>query len=299
VLAEIGGRLKRWRGAHAASLIVRAGTRIPTPAKPSFAAILPEPTVTTPTLRPLSVGEILDVSFTLYRRHFAPLALVALICSGLPVVLSLFIEASGGVLQHPLLALAYYGIFVVLSAIATAATVFIVSESYLGRPLGAADALSRATPLLGRLILCSILMALLVGLGFLLFVIPGVILACGLVLAFPALVLEPDSTASGALSRSWALTRGSRWRMFGLLVTLMILFYVPIVALTGLAAVLLPGTESGGATTGGIVALALAAVVQTFLYPLFYCVLTVAYYDLRVRKEGFDLEVLAQTLQPA
>ena len=85
----------------------------------------------------------------------------------------------------------------------------------------------------------------------------------------------------------------------GLLVTLMILFYVPIVALTGLAAVLLPGTESGGATTGGIVALALAAVVQTFLYPLFYCVLTVAYYDLRVRKEGFDLEVLAQTLQPA
>ena len=30
---------------------------------------------------------------------------------------------------------------------------------------------------------------------------------------------------------------------------------------------------------------------------MLYCVLTVAYYDLRVRKEGFDLEVLASTLQ--
>jgi hypothetical protein len=40
-------------------------------------------------------------------------------------------------------------------------------------------------------------------------------------------------------------------------------------------------------------------VVQIFVYPLFYCVLTVAYYDLRVRKEGFDLEVLAAALRPA
>ena len=49
-----------------------------------------------PALRPLSVSEILDVSFQLYRRHFAALAMVALICSGVPVVLSLFIQASGG-----------------------------------------------------------------------------------------------------------------------------------------------------------------------------------------------------------
>jgi hypothetical protein len=45
--------------------------------------------------------------------------------------------------------------------------------------------------------------------------------------------------------------------------------------------------------------LSVVAVVQMLLYPLLYCVLTVAYYDLRVRKEGFDLEVLASNLQPA
>ena len=252
-----------------------------------------------PALRPLSVGEILDVSFQLYRRHFAALAMVALVCSGLPVLLSLFIEASGGMLQHLWLTLAYYGIFVVLSAIATAATVFIVSESYLGRPLSAAEALSRAAPLLWRVITCSVLTGLLVMVGFLLFVIPGIVLVCGVILAFPVLVLEPGTTASGALSRSWALTRGSRWRIFGMLVTLFLLLYIPIVAHTALAALVLPDAAPGAAMTGGIVGLVLAGVLQLFLYPLFYCVLTVSYYDLRVRKEGFDLEVLAQSLQTA
>jgi uncharacterized membrane protein len=252
-----------------------------------------------PALRPLSMGEILDVSFQLYRRHFAALAMVALICSGLPVLLSLFIEASGGMLQHVWLTLAYYGIFVVLSAIATAATVFIVSESYMGRPLSAGEALNRATPFLWRVIACSILTGLLVMVGFLLFLVPGIVLLCGLILAFPALVLEPGSTASGALSRSWALTRGSRWRIFGMLLTLGLLLYVPIVALTALAALVLPDAPTGSVMSGGLIGLVMAAVVQLFLYPLFYCVLTVSYYDLRVRKEGFDLEVLAQTLQTA
>ncbi|MGH7578538.1 MAG: hypothetical protein ACREM9_00075 [Gemmatimonadales bacterium] len=243
------------------------------------------------TLRPLSVGEILDVSFTLYRRHFATLGTVAVLCSGLPVLLSLYIEASGGVLQNLQLTLVYYVIFTVLSSIATAATVFVVSESYLGRPLSAGGALRRATPLLGRLIICSLLFAIVVGFGFLLFMIPGIVLLCGLLLAFPSLVLEAGSSPTGALSRSWSLTRGSRWRMLGLLATLVILLYVPIVALGAIATVAFP--------SDGILTLAVVGVLQMLLYPLLYCVLTVAYYDLRVRKEGFDLEVLASTLQPA
>jgi hypothetical protein len=250
------------------------------------------------TLRPLSVGEILDVSFTLYRRHFATLGTVAVVCSGLPVLLSLYIEASGGVLQNLSLTLVYYVVFTVLSSIATAATVFVVSASYLGQPLKAAGALKRATPLLGRLIVCSLLLAIVVGFGFLFFMIPGIVLLCGLVLAFPSLVLEPGSSPTGALSRSWSLTRGSRWRMLGLLATLVILLYVPIIGLGAIATVVLP-SGAPGSLTPGIMTLAVVGVLQMLLYPLLYCVLTVAYYDLRVRKEGFDLEVLASTLQPA
>jgi hypothetical protein len=249
-------------------------------------------------LRPLSVGEIVDVSFTLYRRHFATLGTIAVICSGIPVLLSLYIEASGGMLEALALTLLYYVIFTVLSSIATAATVFVVSESYLGRTITVGDALRRATPLLGQLIVCSLLLAIVVGFGFLLFVVPGIIMLTGLLLAFPALVLEPGSMPTGALSRSWSLTRGARLRMLGLLITLFVLLYVPIVALGALATLVVPaGGQSG--VTPGIVTMAVVGVLQMLLYPLLYCVLTVAYYDLRVRKEGFDLEVLASTLQTA
>lgn len=257
--------------------------------------------MTPPTLRPLTVGEILDTSFTLYRRHFAALATVALVCTGLPLVLRLFLEAGGGFMSNLSLAFLYGLSLVVLNLIATGATVFIVSESYLGRPITAREALHRATPYIGRILVCSMIMGFTIMLGFFLLVVPGVILATGLALAIPSVILEPRS-ASAALSRSWELTRGSRWRIFALAFTLLILLYVPVVAITGLLAVVLPqasGERFGPASVSTVAAIAIGGVVQMFIYPLFYCVLTVTYYDLRVRKEGFDLELLASTLQSA
>jgi len=255
--------------------------------------------MTPPILRPLSVGEILDTSFSLYRRHFGALATVALVCTGTPLLLRLFLEASGGLFTSLTLFSLYVVSLVVLSLVATGATVFIVAESYLGRPISAREALARATPYLGRILICSLLMSLVVGVGFLLLFVPGIILAVGLVLAVPVVVLEPSTSATGALSRSWELTRGSRWRIFGLGVTLLVLLYVPVVAVTGLFAMLVPSASVrlGPASAASIVALSIAGLVQMFIYPLFYCVLTVTYYDLRVRKEGFDLELLASSLQ--
>jgi uncharacterized membrane protein len=253
-------------------------------------------------LRPLTVGEILDTSFTLYRRHFGPLATVALLCTGVPLVLRLFLEASGGFFLNLALGLLYVLALVVLNLLASAATVFIVSESYLGQPLGAREALRRSTPYAGRILVCSLLMTLVIGLGFVLLVVPGVMLAVGLVLAIPAVVLEPGLSATDALARSWSLTRGARWRIFGLGVVLLVLLYVPVVALGGIAALVIPRSGAifeGPSSVGMIAALAVGGIVQMFIYPLFYCVLTVLYYDLRVRKEGFDLELLASALQSA
>jgi hypothetical protein len=69
-------------------------------------------------LRPLSVGEILDTSFSLYRRHFGALATVSLVCTGLPLVLRLFVEASGGLFANLTLVLLYFLCLVVLSLVA-------------------------------------------------------------------------------------------------------------------------------------------------------------------------------------
>ena len=43
----------------------------------------------------------------------------------------------------------------------------------------------------------------------------------------------------------------------------------------------------------------LAACVSMLSYPVLTCVFTLFYYDLRVRKEGFDLEMLSRQLELA
>jgi hypothetical protein len=256
-------------------------------------------------LRPLSTGEILDVAFGLYRRHFATLAVIVMICSGVPLLLNLFIAGSGGYFANGILTLVYLALVVVLNSVGTAATVFVVSESYLGRAIGPHAALGRAKPFVGRLVVYSILFALVVGLGFLLLIVPGVILLCGLILATPVIVLESSPSATAAMGRSWALTKGARLRMFALMLVVTVLVYVPMMALGVVAAIALPGMSASGqlagaaAGTAALVVLALTSLVQMIVMPFFYCAITVAYYDLRVRKEAFDLEVLATTLQAA
>jgi hypothetical protein len=259
--------------------------------------------MTAPALRPLTLGEVLDVSFGLYRSLFLPLLLVTLITRAVPLVLSVYIEAAGGAELHLPLFLVTLLADAILAAIAAAATTFIIAENYLGRQLSAREAFARAMPYIGRLIAVAMLSSFIIVIGLLLLIVPGVILAVGLVLATPALVLEGIPAATDALGRSWSLTRGYRGKLFAALLVLIVLFLLPVVALGAFAAVALPRTpEMAAATTGSPMVLIVTAVqslLQVLITPLLYCLLTVSYYDLRVRKEAFDLEILASGLASA
>lgn len=250
-------------------------------------------------LRPLSIGEVIDASFQVYRRHFSALATIVLVCNGLPVLLQIYGRSGGGV--HLGLTVVYAVLVVVLSLIATGATVFVVSESYLGRAITAREALNRALPFVVPLIVVSLLVGLVAFVGFLLLVVPGVIAICGLAVSVPALVVESTSSTD-AMGRSWALTRGYRLRMFGLFVLIFLLILVPYVAImgaVGVAAAVSGATGAKGLSTGLILlGTVIAAIVQLLLSPLYQAALVIAYYDLRVRKEGLDLELLASALQP-
>jgi hypothetical protein len=251
-------------------------------------------------LRPLSVGEIIDASFQVYRRHFSALAMIVLVCSGIPMLIQIYTRAIGGV--HWALTLLYFLLTVVLGLIATGASVFVVSESYLGRGITAREALARATPFVVPMIFASVAVGLLALVGFILFFIPGVIAVCGLALTIPALVVE-SLEPSAAMGRSWSLTRGHRLRMLGLFFVIVILLVVPYVALMGVFGVVAALVSAGGAKAAGaavlMIGVVLAAIVQLLLSPLYQAALVIAYYDLRVRKEGFDLEVLASSLRAA
>lgn len=275
-------------------------------------------------LRPLALGEILDHAFGLFRQLFVPLVVVQVITSSLPLLLNLYAAASGS--TSTLGSLGTYLVAFVLGSLASAATAYIISENYLGRPLGAGDALRRAVPRIGDVMLLSLGVGFLVviaalpsllvigagsafavlggqsggagtGGGVLLVLVGLALLAIpfavfsGLSIATPALVLE-DIRAGRAMSRSWQLTKGFRLRIVGLLFVVMVIVLIPMFALGIIGGMF----GSGESRTTTILFTAIIGVVSLIITPLLYCVLTLLYYDLRVRKEGYDLEVLASEL---
>jgi hypothetical protein len=239
------------------------------------------------TLRPLSLGEVLDVSFGLYRSRFSTLVTVAVVTQSLPLVLGLYLDLSGGAFQNLGLAFLYLVLALVLGTIGTAASTMIVSGAYLGHETGAREALIRALSFIGTLIAISLAVGIVVWLGLILLIVPGLIALAGYAVSTPVAILEAPKTQSTAMARSWDLTRGFRGKVLGTIFVGFMLIYLPAMALGGLA-----GANS---LTVRIVTILL----QVLAYPYMYVLTTVLYYDLRVRKEGFDLEVLSQALQPA
>jgi hypothetical protein len=250
-----------------------------------------------PVLRPLSTGEVLDTSFGLYRSMFAPLLTVAVVCRTVPLVLGIYLQQLDGasplaVFDHWQLLLVEIVLGVLLNVMAVAATTFVVSGAYLGHPITADAALRKAVRLIGPLTLLSFFTSLVIGVGFLLLIVPGLILASGLMLATAALVLEQPIGATDAMGRSWNLTRGFRFKVFVAVFVAVLLFAIPTLIVAVVTTI--------GSLTGAwprMIPEILTGLLQIFFYPFLYIVITVLYYDLRVRKEGLDLELLAAATQ--
>ncbi len=143
----------------------------------------------------------------------------------------------------------------------------------------------RALPVLVVGLLCY----LVVSLGFVLLIVPGVILACMLAVAIPAAVVERPGIL-GALHRSRALTKGKRFAVF-------VVFLVLLVVAMGVAmfsSFALPMlTASFSPMLGGIV----GAVVNLVFGTLIWVAPGVVYHDLRVAKEGIATAQLAAVFE--
>ena len=81
------------------------------------------------------------------------------------------------------------------------------------------DSLFDAFPFAGKVVLLDVLMWSLIGLGFSLFILPGVILLFSYSMALFHLVDEPEISAFEALRRSRAEMRGHKWQLLGLYVS--------------------------------------------------------------------------------
>ena len=249
------------------------------------------------TLRRMSLGDLLDASFGLYRRQFVPLVFVALATQTIPLALGIYVEASGGVLEHPIAWMVTMVTSIALGQLGIATATFIVAETYLGGSITPSEAFSRAQPFLGRLILAAFASGLLYAVGFLLLIIPGIIVICGLAVTAPAMVLENQPTATAGMGRSWSLTKGFRAKVFGAFVVAFMLILLPGIALSAFSVA--AATATGSVTMGLVIFLIVQAVLQVLAYPFLYVLTTLIYYDLRVRKEAYDIEMLSTSLGAA
>jgi hypothetical protein len=92
------------------------------------------------------------------------------------------------------------------------------------------------TPVLGQLIVLGILASLGIGLGLVLFIVPGLILLTIWSVAAPVVVIE-SADALQALGRSRALVRGNGWTVFGLIVVIFAGLFVLAIVVGSIGAI--------------------------------------------------------------
>src|SRR6266545_1954131 len=125
-------------------------------------------------------------------------------------------------------------------------------------------------------------------------IVPGVWLYAAWALAIPALLLE-DVRGLKALGRSFSLVRGRWWPTAGILLLANLLASAVALGL-GLVALPLLLTGDGNDFVVELANAVFTAAANVLTIPFISALVTVVYFDLRVRKEGFDLQLMAQRI---
>ncbi|MGO8749679.1 MAG: hypothetical protein ACLQNE_27300 [Thermoguttaceae bacterium] len=180
---------------------------------------------------------------------------------------------------------------IVLMPLCSAALVHNVSASYLGDKLTAGQSYARAAPRLLALIGTQFLVGLVILLGFAMLFVPGIIFSLWFLVIGPVVILE-SKAGSSAMRRSRELMRGNVDKGFKLSLVVGLLSGIIAIGL-GMLTRLVPWPH---ATLQIFVETVLGAIIL----PLQTAPSILLYYDLRIRKEAFDLQKLAEALgQPA
>jgi hypothetical protein len=260
----------------------------------------------TTALRPLSTGELLDRTFSLYRSHFGLFVgifalphLVVLAVQFLQVINQRSYAKVPNFVAAILWLMGIWFVSLIMAAASQAAAVIAVSELHLDRPASVMDSFARVKGHLLGVIAISIIVGLSVMASGMFLLVPGILLAIIWSVSVPAKVLENKGPLA-AMSRSVDLVKGDWGRIFvvGLLVIVLsygvpMLVQAPILVATYMSAK--AGMRNAvlgwqiASLVAGFLAESLVGAVGTIAFSL-------VYYDERVRKEAFDLQLMMSTI---
>lgn len=190
----------------------------------------------------LDIGRVLQGTFSVIGRNFVTFLVLSLIFAGLPSVLTTLglsqMRATGpttfNMPQWQVLIPSWL-VAIVANSVLQGALVHATVSDLNGRPARIADCLATGLRHFLPLIAIGILSALGIAVGAMLLLVPGIMLACAWCLAVPSEVVE-RTTIMSSFRRSRDLTRGNRWRIFGLFALYVILSWVIQMVLAGVFA---------------------------------------------------------------
>ncbi len=227
------------------------------------------------------VGQILNRTFSVLSRNLLPFCVVTAIAY-LPNLLLLEGQDAS---EDPERAAVMVGIGAVLSlvlgALSQAIVLFGAFEDMRGRPVDMVASLkvglARFFPVIGVAFLVGILTAL----AAILLIFPAFMVMTMLFVAMPVCIVERLGPVK-SLGRSSALTKGHRWKVFGL--------WLAVTLATGVGSGMLGGISY---TTGPVAGNLLKLIWGALSYAFNAIMVVVAYHDLRVVKEGVDTDRIA------
>lgn len=235
-------------------------------------------------LRPMSKGELLDGAFTIYRKNFLLFVAVGLILVAPQLVLDQVSPGLGGFVSW------------LFGAALTASMIWMAAEATLGRTPKIGAALGVGFRRFFPIIVSSFLVGLLIGLGFLFLIVPGILLSIMAFALHPVVVLEGEWVG---FSRSAKLAKG----VWGHIAILSIIAWLIVLLPTiGVAVITMLVNGSTPGTTASdqaafLHSLTLVANISVvFIAPFSHSLTTLMYFDQRVRKEGFGIEAQAAAL---
>lgn len=240
--------------------------------------------------RARSNTEILDAAFELYRRYF-PIFFTIGIVATLPSVIALYLGTPATAITLNSL-LTINGACRILSAFiypfSEAAIIAATSSAYLNSSVDLTRAVRTALARPVQVLASVWATLLLLGIGFVLFIVPAFIVFKRY-FAIPATVVLENRSVGSAMKRSRQLSNGNGKRIFALLGSVILFLLIISIMLGGLIA------SSGMGALSAIVEL----VVLAALNPFAAIVATLLYYDIRIRREGYDIELMADAMDVA
>lgn len=277
-----------------------------------------EPTVVTTALKPMRFEDILDMTFSLYRKHF--LLFLGLVAFSLLSELAyhLLVDFPGFFFERsPLLGIATVLITITLSMIGIGGIVIGTCATYLGENVTIHSALQRTMDRFWQLLGCFLLWLLLV--TVLTVTVIGIPFAIYFAVRwglFIQTIMFEKPVISIALRRSSELVGGMWWRVFGMLLAIFLLgTMVHSIIEVSIGFILIATNlvsevdfidilEWGlfGESFEGVTPFFYAISVMIHLgvyaisFPIWIIGITLLYFNQRIRKEGFDIEM--QVPQP-